>query len=285
MKRCLIWILALTIVLILAGGIAQGEAFAPGRLLEIVQCKEFVSLRREPGRKARKVKELRLGTRVLSLGAQDGEFTSVKSGSYQGWVLTEYLRPVDEPEGEELEISIELRVNMNLYLTAFTMQNFGALLSDDAAVDQLIQFSGSYLAYYQPAHIDEGNWKKGQYRARAEDVLNVIRQFFAESVCSKEELEAESKEGYLYWNPKEDSLYGFAVVNRLYDLGEGRIKAEFGVYGGEGTWAPEGVCMFTAKQASNAYPKNWIRFGVAIINTNGKMDDRSEWKLERYVNE
>ena len=284
MRRTAVWLSALLSLVFFAS--ARAEAFPLGSILQVARCNEFITLRETPAKKTKVLRDLPLGTKVLSMGQEEGEFTLVRVAGAEGWAYTQYLDSAEEPEGEEIALDTAAVIHMNLFLTVFTRQGMRAYWREDEAPEQTADFAFRHLALYEPGEAEQGEWPEGSLRVPVQEAEELCRRYLGKPFT------LTPKSGYIRrgeWLYREGSdpigSGGFAVTLGAEDLGEGRLRVRFSVYASGETWEPEGVCMMSEKQAARAYPHSTAGRGVAIVQTGGELQDRAGWTLERFAEE
>lgn len=140
MKRS-VWMLLL-IALLLALGCAWAEeeqlpapadiASWPGSgigEMEVVNCEEWVSLRKEPSTSSEQLAKIALGQRLHNCIAYSDEFTLCETDEGQrGYVLSEYLLRLEHP--------------------SFYMRRAGDAIEGTAIIDDIYEFSGENSWYF-----------------------------------------------------------------------------------------------------------------------------------------
>ena len=102
MKRLLSALIVLTLIL---GCIVLSHAETPGDVLEVCNCNEYVTLRREPDTNSERIAKVYKGDWVYFVDYAPNGFYQVSFGADNGYILADYLRGVEFESGDEPEES------------------------------------------------------------------------------------------------------------------------------------------------------------------------------------
>ena len=116
------WIACLLLAVLLCGATALSEV---GDRRKVVNCEEYVTLREWPETSANALARIPLGKVVEEVGEVDGGFTLVSWRGQSGYVLSRYLRTVEDWSGSSVRLDDDERYNLNLFLSNFTEADFG----------------------------------------------------------------------------------------------------------------------------------------------------------------
>lgn len=280
---CLVLCLLLTVS-------ASAEWILIGDLMEVVNCKEFVTLRAEPDTKAEALDRVPLGAVVRTLGEYDERFQRVLYGGQSGYVLSEYLapaqttaiawKPVEVAEGSEEYF------NINLFLTNFTEQFFlspcgffDAATADDA---QLVQFAIEHIWFNRKGDLEWGEWGEYNTRLSMDCIAPVCEKYFGRVPAEPDSLWMDEIDGYYYWTETGGHVPGgFAQMHVIERVGAEKYRVTFTVHGCGYDW-DESVYGMTAEELVSAYPEYMGSYrprGSAVFSA-GDLADRTDWKLE-----
>ncbi len=238
-------VLCLVLCLMLLAGSALAEMVLIGDYMEVVKCREFITLREEPDTKAAELDRVPLGAVVRTLGEYDDRFQRVMYGGQAGYVLSEYLQPVHEagylwvyalPEPGSLEYS-----NVNRFLTAFTEQGilspYGYFDAASASDQEMVQFAIEHIWFNEPDLIEWGEWGVDNVRLSAEHIPAVCEQFFGRAPVEMLALFADYFDGYYYWTETGGHVpCGFALMHYFERVGEEQYRVTFTVHGMYSGW-------------------------------------------------
>jgi len=287
MKKVLCLVLCM---LLLAGTALAAPMILIGDYMEVVKCKEFITLREEPSTKAAELDRVPLGAVVRTLGEYGEDFQRVMYGGQAGYVLSEYLRPVQEAGYQWVyalpEPGSEEYINVNRFLTAFTEQGFlspygyfdAAVVSDQ----EMVQFAIEHIWYNNPELIEWGEWDAANVRLDAEHVPAVCEQFFGRKPEQMLALFADYFDGYYYWTETGGHVpLGFALMHYFERVGEEQYRVTFTVHGMGGAWDDDVYAMDAAGLAE-AHPEHMGKYqprGSAVF-TAPDIYDMTTWEID-----
>ena len=270
---------------------ASAERILIGDLMEVVKCREFVTLRAEPDTKAEALDRVPLGAVVRTLGEYDEKFQRVLYGGQSGYVLSEYLapapttaiawKPVEVAEGSQEY------ANINLFLTNFTEQYFlnpaGYFDADTATDAELVQFAIAHICRNRPDDMEWGDWgEDGNVRLSDARIAEVCERFFGRAPESLQPVYMKYADGYYYWFDIGKIMSGgFAQASEIFRVGPDCYRVIFSVYGQEMFW-DDSVYGMGEDVLAQEHPEYFSKYqprGSAVFSA-GDLLDRADWKLE-----
>ena len=286
MKKVLCLVLCL---MMLAGSALAAPMILIGDYMEVVKCKEYVTLREEPDTKAAELDRVPLGAVVRTLGEYGEDFQRVMYDGQAGYVLSEYLQKVEEagyqwvyaiPEEGSLEYA-----NVNRFLTAFTEQYFlspygyfdVAVVSDQ----EMVQFAIEYIWFNNPELVEWGEWDPDNVRLSAEHITPVCEQFFGRAPVEMPALFADYFDGYYYWTETGGHVPGgFARMQYFERVGDEQYRVTFTVHGSGCSWDESVFSMTTDELAGHPeYMGKYQPRGSAVF-TAPDIFDMSTWEID-----
>lgn len=286
-------VLCLILVLMLAMGAAMAEqTVLIGDVMEVVKCKEFITLREEPSTKAAELDRVPLGELVRVLGTYDEKFTRVLYGGQAGYVLTEYLGDLPRTAIAYGDVNVEEGseeyYNVNLFLSNFTEQYFmspaGYFRTDDATDGDLVQFAIEHIWFNRQDDLEWGDWGNGSYNVRLSDesIPAVCEKYFGRVPENLSPLYPDYFGGYYYWTETGGHVPGgFAQMRYIERVGANQYRVTFTVHGVYGDW-DESVFAMTSEELYTQHPEytgSYRPIGSAVF-TAKDLSDRSTWKLD-----
>lgn len=284
MKRRLLLALAVLLALtLLAGAVAEFEL---GDEARVVNCNEYVTLREEASTSASALARVSLGTELVCLSDDGGEFVHVWTDGWQGYVLRRYLENVTT-YGTAVELTDAQRADMNLFLSNFTETNLSAYCDgvfDMAYADStvMVEFAADHIWFNQNSKVEWGEYaNENNVRLATEFINPVLQKYFGTTVNDMHAMYLELDGEYLYWQETGGHVpYGFASVTSVEDAGDGFYRVYFDVYGEGEDWSND-VMKLTGSQASALYQRSSKR-GFALV-TASDLNDRASYRLVRFV--
>lgn len=258
-----------------------------GTLMEVVNCREYVTMRLEPDTSAEEVTRLMPGERVTMLDSQvRNGFCRVGSERGQGYVLVKYLSALpDEVDGAasiDSELTAAQRADINLFLSNFTESGFA---SDRGYFDMndnpaMIDFAIDHIWLNQP---DKVEWvEDGEYNVRLAEkaVEPVCEKYFGFAPVEHASRWYDLSDGYYRWTETGGHVnLGFAQATGVSRVGEDWYAVYFECYGAGEDWNND--CMgWTIEQAREQYAL--YGRGMAIFAAEN-LNDRSTYKLLKYA--
>ena len=300
MKRIFALFLALAL---LCGGALACVANCTGDPMEIVNCEEYISLRSEPGTDAEAFDFIPLGGEATYLYSYDEDFAHLLYNGRTGYALRKYLANRQEicRDCAEVELSREERRNLNLFLSNFTEQGMlwpaGVLEAESMDDVQLVNFAIEHIWYNRQELLEWGDYFDGNnVRLSDEHIPAVCEKYFGRTPVLIHDVEYDMADGRYYWQETGGHVpQGFATLTDVRDMGGGRYRVNFRVYGLGMGWEDE-VYSLTGDELARSHPEylngsvhpasgaKFYPLGNAIVNVNGgSLSDRSSWTLERLA--
>lgn len=273
--------------LICTGALAEWEL---GTRAQVVNCREYVSLREESAASSARLEKIPLNERVNVLGEGLNGFVRVERGGLIGYIRGDYLKICEDFAGRAMEPGAQERCNINLFLSNFSEQRLPiydeADMRDewDAERDAFYQkFAIQHLMFNRPDAFEQVESPLGAARLAMDELDDVIWKYFKTETGGWTAPYNYSGD-YYYLNPADKSADGgFVSVYRVDDLGGGRYAARFNSYGAGCGWS-NADCGRTPGEAALAYERSAA--GMAVIDVGGgSLDDRGTWRLERWIME
>ncbi|MBQ8507769.1 MAG: SH3 domain-containing protein [Clostridia bacterium] len=305
MKRMLgimAFLLALVLLTLVAPSALACEYWYIGDVLEVVNCREYVTLRSEPNADSEAVDFIRLGDTVINMGGAVEGFTEVMYNGRTGYVKNEYLKNSFSlcDDCESVDLSEKERYNVNLFLTNFTEQGMlapsGVLETASMEDHQLVEFAVEHIWYNRQDYLEWGDFFNGN-NVRLSDayIPAVCQKYFGRTPLLIHDSIYDMADNHYYWQETGGHApMGFANLFAISHMGGGRYRVSFCVYGQGMEWEDD-VYSLGERELAHAHPEyfngeetiygtKYNPYGNAIINVNGgSLSDRSSWTLERLV--
>lgn len=271
--------------LICGSALAEWE---PGVRAQVVNCREYVSLRKGGDAASARLEKIPLDARVNVLGAGTNGFVRVEIGGLTGYIRSDYLKICEAYSGRAMEPSAQERYNINLFLSNFSEQRLPiydeADMRDEWAVERdafYQKFAIQHLMFNRSDAFERVDSPLGAARLAMDALDDVIWKYFKAETGGFNAPYNYSGD-FCYLNPADQSADGgFVSVYRVDDLGDGRYAARFNVYGAGSGWS-NADCRRTPGEAALAYARS--ASGMAVIDVGGgSLSDRGTWRLERWV--
>lgn len=268
-----------------------------GDRASIANCREFVSLRTEPSTSAERIDKLKLKTTVNVLDTATNGFMLVETDGNTGYVLADYLELYDDYEnwaGETMDLTDKQRYNINLFLSNFSEQRMPVYDESDALnkwgarVDNfLLDFAVQHLLFNREDKFEIGDYTMGEMRLKVEELNDIAWKYFKKRPAGLGMASYSYSGDYYYLNFADQRINGgFVSANRLEALGDSRYAVRFSIYDADcGCWEND-ACRLTPGEAALLYDRSAEGMAVIVVDGNGTMgslDDRSTWRLERWV--
>ena len=278
------------------------EYWTVGDVLEVVNCKEYVTLRSEPDAGSEAIDFIPLGNTAINMGGATEDFTEVMYENRTGYVKSEYLKNrfsvCDGCEGVLLEDD-EL-YNVNLFLTNFTEQGMlypaDVLEAAGMADYELVNFAIEHIWFNRQDYLEWGEYFNGNnVRLSEEYIPAVCQKYFGRTPVLIHDVDYDIANKHYYWQETGGHVpMGFANLHSISDMGGGRYRVGFCVYGMGMEWDDDVYSMDERDLVHshleyfngelNAYGTRYNPRGNAIINVHGgSLSDRSTWTLDRLV--
>ena len=292
MKRLIA--LALILILLVSSAFAC-DGWRTGDHVQVVNCREYISLREEPSTEAVVIDRIPLDGVAVWLRPHDETFSKVLYNNQIGYVMQDYLKnffAVCERCIPQNLNDTEL-YNLQLFLTNFTEQGMlypaGVLHGDSMTDAELVDFAAEHIWYNRQDKLEWGEYKnENNVRLDKTHIPEVCLKYFGRGpelfTSNRYEIDGDA----LCWQETGGHTpYGFAIVNAVQDMGDGRYRISFCVYGMGMGWDEKVYSMNERSLAHEmpAYFNTEVRpYGDAVIHVNGgDLMDRSTWTLERLA--
>ncbi len=266
-----------------------------GDILKVVNCEEYISLRAEPSASAKVLGRIPLETSaVIFLGQYDDEFVKIKYKDKIGYARLDYLENqflVCDGCKSYRTLTDEDRYHIQKFLSNFSEVGLGkpagVLVPGTMSDAALVEFALRHLRINRPDLLEWDGYSQGRnVRVAEETVERVVERYFGRSF-DPESSGYDFIGGYCYWREEEEAAHGgFCILHSIQDMGEGRFRAGFCVYG-VGMSYDDDVYRLDERSLVHEAPQYYQErsiYGDAVIDTrNGKLSDHSEWVLERWA--
>lgn len=290
-------LLAVLILLCLFSTQAVAELKLGDRAM-IANCKEFASLRVEPSTSAERISKLPPKTVVNVLDTAPNGFMFVEFLGHTGYVLSDYLSLYDDYKnyaGETMDLTDQQRYNINLFLSNFSEQRMpfydeGNAVNDWWSQDLdafLLDFAVQHMLFNQPDEFETGNYTMGEMRLKMDGLSDIAWKYFKKRSGGFGMAPYSYSDDYYYLNSGDQRINGgFVSVNQVESLGDSRYAVRFCIYDMDcGCWEND-ACRLTPGEAAKLYDRGAEGMAVIVVDgdgTMGSLDDRSTWRLERWV--
>jgi len=284
MKKRLSMVLAVLLALTLAAGAAA--EFEVGDELLVANCNEYVTLREEASTGANALARVTLGTKIVCLDDDNGDFVRVWTDGKQGYVLRQYLEDATM-HGHTVTLTDSQRADMNLFLSNFTETNLsyycdGVFDVNHAGSAAMVEFAADHIWFNQNSKVEWGEYANENNVRIATKLINpVLQKYFDTTVDDMHAMYLDLDGDYLYWQETGGHVpYGFASVTSAEYVGSGWYRVYFDVYGEGEDWNND-VMKLTGSQAASRYQRS-PRSGFAMVIASD-LDNRASYKLIRFV--
>lgn len=270
------------------------DSWRTGDHMQVVKCEEYISLREEPSTSARVLDHIPLDGIAVYLHTHDNTFAKVLYNGQTGYVMQDYLKNLFAvcenciPQN----LNDEELYNLQLFLTNFTEQGMlhpaGVLHGDSITDAELVDFAAEHIWYNRQDKLEWGEYKnENNIRLYKQHIPEVCLKYFGRMpdffVSNRYEIDGD----FLCWQETGGHVpYGFAIIHGANDMGGGRYRVSFCVYGMGMEW-DEQVYSMNERSLAHEMPQycgNIRPYGDAVINVNGgDLMDRSSWTLERLA--
>ncbi len=278
--KCRPLCLLVLLLCLLHAPVLSSPAF--GDPMVVTDVNEYVTLREQPGKRARELGHIPLGDTVVFLGEETEEgLLLVSWQGIRGYASGTYLKATPY-EGEEIEVTDADRITLNLFLTIFAGQRFArdaAYTAESRTEGQLLDFAVEYLRIWEPDLVRE----TGEGGSVSEEkVPELCGRYLGKIPVLADSSRYSLRDGWFSW--REDGLTkgGFGVCTRVRRINDHRILVDFAIYGDGEKWMPEGICLLTESRAAAIYPHSPVQRGVAVIDTGSKSPDAG-WTLVHWA--
>lgn len=271
------------------------DSWCTGDHVQVVNCKEYISLREEPSTSAKVIDRIPLDGVAVWLRPHDETFSKVLYNNQVGYVMQDYLKnffAVCENCIPQNLNDAEL-YNLQIFLTNFTEQGMltpaGVLHGDSMTDAELVDFAAEHIWYNRQDKLEWGEHKNGNnVRLDKQHIPDICLKYFGRGpelfTSSRYEIDGD----FLCWQETGGHVpYGFTLVNGVENMGDGRYRVSFCVYGMGMDW-DERVYSMNERSLVHEMPEYFntdVRpYGNAVVNVNGgSLMDRSTWTLERLA--
>lgn len=270
------------------------DSWYTGDYVQTVKCKEYISLREEPSASARVLDHIPLDGISVYLCHHDDIFAKVLYNGQIGYVMQGYLKNLFTVCEHCIpkNLNDEELYNLQLFITNFTEQGMlhptGVLHGESMTAAELVDFAVEHIWYNRQDKLEWGEYKnENNVRLDKQHIPEVCLKYFNRMpeffVSARYDIDGD----YVCWQETGGHLpCGFAIVNSVHDLGSGRYRVSFCVYGQGMEWDEE-VYSMNERSLVHEMPQycSSVRpYGNAVINVNGgSLMDRSTWTLERLA--
>lgn len=282
-SRFLSGALAVCLSLCLAGTAAADVTL--GTEMEVVRCREYVTLRSEADRTGAEIARLPLGATAVLLDerAQDGYYR-VGTAQGQGYVLAEYLEAREDAQAIAIdrELTDGQRADINLFLSNFTEVDFDGTNGFFEARDEqaMVDFAIDHIWFNQADRLEWVEGKEGSVRLDSELTRSVCEKYFGYAPKEPVSSWCPKEDGYFCWSERgSHAQEGFAQVTSVSALGDDRYAVYFESYGAGEEWDND-CCGWTIDRARSQYAQDGRGYAELLA---GNLDDRGSYKLLRYV--
>lgn len=277
--------MALAAALLLFGASALAE-YRTGDEIEVVNCKEYITLRDEPSTSAYDLGHLPLGALAVALQDDGGDFVRVAYKGEYGYVLRKYTALSYAYRGEPVALTDAQRYNVNLFLSNFTEASFGwdeyVFELGESSDRALVDFAIDHIWFNQQDKLEWGEWGDDNVRLSDKYIASVTQKYFGRAPKDLSLTRMDYRDGYYYWQETGGNINnGFACLTGVELMGKCVYIVNFEIYGAGENWSND-VCHYDTAQAAAGYQRSGT--GHALIDMGvGGLDDRSTWKLVRYT--
>lgn len=289
MKRYAVLMLFLLCVIfaVFPGAVAEnvfGEEF------RVVRCNEYITLRDLPSTKAEALDRVPLGATVTAFNRDENGFMRVHYAGKLGYVLEKYLDPAYAPAGLWIDMSENVRKNLNLFLSNFTESSLnyytGGVFDVQSAPDNaLVEFAAEHMWFnYYESRIEWGEYMSGNnVRVHKKYVPEITEKYFGIVPAAPDPMYIDYADPYYYWTETGGHISnGFASAERLEYLGGDRYSVSFVVLAGGNYWENSDTEL-TLSEARAKFP-DYEKRGRAIIYA-PNLNDRASYKLTRFISD
>lgn len=263
-----------------------------GDRLKVVNCDEYVTLRSWPDTSADALARIPLGRSVSEVRQSINGFTLVGYRGQSGYVLSNYLRSVEDYRGVDVDLTDKQRYNINLFLSNFTETGFAWNSSyDDEWSDEamLTEFAVDHCWFNRQNRLEWGDYFSGNnVRLPRDQIAPIVKKYFGLDIKPSKSLQyIDYKDGYYYWEETGGHTNdGYACLDRVEKLDKRRYSVWFEILGVGEEWDND-VCYYTTSEAMRAYMPydlGEIPWGHAVINVGSSgLGDREDWRIERFT--
>lgn len=285
----------LLVCILLASSALACDTWRTGDHVQAVNCKEYISLRDAPSTKGSVLDRIPLDGVAVYLRSYNEEFDEVLYNGQTGYVMSKYLKnlfAVCERCIPQNLNDTDL-YNLQLFLTNFTEQGMlnpaGVLHGDSMADTELVDFAVEHIWFNRQDKLEWGEYGNGNnVRLDKQHIPDVCLKYFGRApelfVSSRYETDGDA---CVWQETGGHTPFGFAIVNQAQDMGDGRYRISFCVYGMGMGW-DERVYSMNERSLVHEMPEyvgTEVRpYGDAVIHVNGgSLMDRSTWTLERLA--
>ena len=291
MKRLLCLMLA---CILLSSSALACDTWRTGDHVQVVRCEEYISLRDEPSAKGTVIDRIPLDGIAVYLRPHDESFAEVLYEGQTGYVMSKYLKNLFAvcEACTDAEITDDIVYNLQIFLTNFTEQGMlwpaGVLHGDSMTDAELVDFAVEHIWYNRKDKLEWGDYKNGNnVRLDKLHIPDVCLKYFGRAPELFVSQRYETDNNYACWQETGGHLpYGFAIIHSLKDMGGGRYRVGFCVYGQGMEW-DEKVYSMDERSLAHEMPQYFTElrpYGDAVIHVNGgNLTDRSTWTLERLA--
>jgi len=291
MKRLFSFLL---ILILLCSSAFACDSWYTGDFVQVADCKEYISLREEPSTDAAVLERIPLDGVAVYLCHHDDSFAKVLFNGKIGYVMQKYLKNLFSvcerciPQN----LNDEELYNLQIFLTNFTEQGMlspaGLLHGDSMSDAALVDFAAEHIWFNRQDKLEWGEYaNENNVRLDKQHIPEVCLKYFGRmpELFTSDRYDIEGD--YLCWQETGGHVpFGFSIVHGAHDMGDGRYRVSFCVYGMGMDW-DESVYSMNERSLAHEMPHYFspVRpYGNAVINVNGgSLMDRSTWTLERLA--
>lgn len=265
-----------------------------GDWLQVVDCKEYITLRAEPSTDAEETGRIPLNGIAVYLQSAGNDFARVLYNGQTGYARKDYLKNMSVVCESCLpqNLNDQELCNLQIFLSNFTEQGMGhpaAVLQGSSMTDaQLVDFAIEHIWYNRQDKLEWGEYANGNnVRLSSEHIPEVCLKYFGRVPEELSPSLHDYEGGCYYWQETGGHVpYGFAAVTEAKDMGGGRYRVDFEVHGMGMAWDGD-VHAMSLQALAEKRPElctDDAPRGNAVIDVgNGSLMDRSTWTLDRLV--
>lgn len=178
MKRLIVFLL----VLMLLAGVVPVQAAGVTRVMKVINCSEWVSLREEPSTSSRRLAKVYLGELVTNCSASFDGFIACDYDGKSGYILYQYLGMTDFSEDDTIlgnQMVVNVTEYANMLDSPYSSGKRLARVPVGAVVTSCVRSTGNYVyCVYQgiSGYISSSCLKKANYSVSKQDA-SVVRKY------------------------------------------------------------------------------------------------------------
>jgi len=285
MKKLLSTLLVLCLMLS-AAALAE---YSVGTEVQVVKCSEYVSLRETESTSSKRLAKVPLNATATVLRDEGGTFVYVNYNGADGYILRKYLSLAETASGEVVDVTLNQRMCINEFLTAFTEVDLGYYVHGVYDVftcpqSVLCEFSINHQWFNHNDRIEYGEFVNDTNTSLyAGYTAEIVKEYFGVELSAFEAAYAEFDGSNYYWEETGGHLpEGFAIETYVEYLGDCRYRVKFAIFGAGDEWDISEVGAYSYSNAVKKFGST-DNFGCAVIYATN-LNDTSTYRLERYVN-